>query len=42
MSGVTIGTVVVKICCGGDPLEKMNEELEEDDVPLCDFHGKIS
>lgn len=42
VSGVTVKPVVVEDSLWGDPLENLNkEERKEDEVPLCDFHGKI-
>lgn len=44
VDGVTVKTDAVEVgdSLWGDPLEKINQKLQEGDgVPLCDFHGKI-
>lgn len=41
-SGVVINPVVVKDSLWGDPLENINKKRrKEDDVPLCEFHGRV-
>jgi hypothetical protein len=40
--GVTANPVVVEDSLWGDPLENINKKKrKEDEVPLCDYHGKI-
>ena len=42
VSGVTVKPVAVEDSLWGDPLENMNKKLKkEDDVPLCECHGKV-